>query len=58
MINSQATQAFSILHGVKQGCLLVLYLFLLVGEALNIAAKVEQRTGRIIGIHLPNNSEQ
>lgn len=40
-LNSQLTEAFPIKRGVRQGCPLEPYLFLMVAYPLNIAAKAE-----------------
>lgn len=55
LLNGQSTAQFLILCGVRQGCPLAPYLFLMIGEALNIAAKEEQRLGNIQGILLSDN---
>lgn len=53
-INGHITFHFSILQGVKQGCLLALYLFLIVEEVLNHwGIKWEFAQGCITGIYLP-----
>jgi hypothetical protein len=57
-VNGQATQPFSIQQGVRQGCPLAPYLFLVIGEILNFTIKREVQQGRIQGIHLPGASEQ
>ena len=40
-LNGKMTKSFTINWGVRQGCPLAPYLFLLVGESLNMAAKEE-----------------
>jgi len=57
-LNGKPAQQFPIHRGIRQGCPLVPYLFLLIGEALNMAASHEQRAGRIQGIELPNSTLQ
>jgi len=56
--NSKMTKSFSISRGVRQGCPLAPYLFLLVGEALNMAAKEELAADRIQGITLSDSEVQ
>jgi len=41
-INGKLSNSFDIQHGVRQRCPLAPYLFLLVGETFNIAAKEDQ----------------
>jgi hypothetical protein len=52
-INGQSSQAFPIQQGVRQGCLLAPYLFLVVGKILNHSLKREVQQGRIKRIDLP-----
>jgi len=42
-----------VLRGVRQGCPLAPYLFLFVGEALNVAAKKLSEDGELAGVNLP-----
>jgi hypothetical protein len=56
-VNGKATSSFPIQQGVRQGCPLAPYLFLVVGEILNHNSKREARQGRIQGINLPGASE-
>jgi hypothetical protein len=56
-LNGQATAQFPILQGVRQGCPLAPYLFLIIGEFLNFAIKREVSKGQIQGINLPGASE-
>jgi hypothetical protein len=56
-VNGQVTEPFSIQQGVRQGCPLAPYLFLIVGEILNYSIKREVRLGRIRGIELPGAFE-
>jgi len=46
LLNGKATILSSILCSVRQGYPLVPYLFLLIGEALNTTASMEQRMER------------
>jgi len=55
-INGSDTESFPVLRGVRQGCPLAPYLFLFVGEALNVAAKHLLHTGELTGIILPEAS--
>jgi hypothetical protein len=52
-INGRLTQKFVITQGVRQGCPLAPYLFLIIGEVLNMSVKAEVHAGRIRGIMLP-----
>jgi hypothetical protein len=52
-VNGRITSHFPVLQGVRQGCPLAPYLFLIVGEVLNHCVKREAAQGRITGIHLP-----
>ena len=56
-VNSKATAPFSIEQDVQQGCLLALYLLLIIGEILNHCVKRETQQGRIKGIVLPKVEE-
>jgi len=58
LINGQISSSFAIQRGVRQGCPLAPYLFLLVGEAFNVAAKENQRLGKIQGIQLPESEDR
>lgn len=57
-VNRRRTSKFPILQGVRQGCPLAPYLFLIVGEVLNSSLKCEVSRGRIRGIDLPNSPDQ
>ncbi len=46
------------MRGVRQGCPFAPYLFPLIGEALNMAAKEEQRQALTHGILLPGDEQQ
>jgi len=52
-INGGKTKCVKVLRGVRQRCLLAPYLFLFIGEALNIATKRAQSHGSLIEISLP-----
>jgi len=43
---------------VRQGCPLAPYLFLIVGEALNVAVKNLKKKGEISGIALPTSEDE
>jgi hypothetical protein len=58
IVNGHTTQAFLIQQGVRQGCPLAPYIFLVVGEILNHTIKREVHRGRICGINLPGVAEQ
>lgn len=51
-LNGSQTAGFEISKGVRQGCPLAPYLFLLVGEALNIYLQQVGTAGRIKGVWL------
>jgi hypothetical protein len=52
-INGGSSDSFPVLRGVRQGCPLAPYLFLFVGEALNIMAKKILELEVLEGIVLP-----
>lgn len=52
-INGSISKPFKIKRGVRQGWILVLYLFLVVVEVLNIVVMKEANVGLIKGIQLP-----
>jgi hypothetical protein len=54
--DSGESLSFPIRRGVRQGCPLAPYLFLVVGEALNSAMKEVVRAGELVGITLPKNA--
>jgi hypothetical protein len=57
-VNGKSTDKFKISQGVRQGCPVAPYLFLIVGEILNECIKREVSVGRIRGIRLPGSEEQ
>lgn len=57
-VNGVASPPFKIERGVRQGCPLAPYLFIIVGEALNTMIKVESVRNNIKGIRLPGNELQ
>lgn len=52
-ISGVNTEPIPVLRGVRQGCPLAPFLFLFVGEALNLAAKHLVREGELTRITLP-----
>lgn len=57
LINEKSTPSFPLQQGVKQGCPLASYLFLIVGEILNHNVKREVQCGHIQGITIPGLAE-
>jgi hypothetical protein len=57
-LNERCTQPFAVERGVRQGCPLAPYLFLIIGEVLNACIKKEVQMGHIERIHLPGAQEQ
>jgi hypothetical protein len=57
-INGRSTDYFSVQQGVRQGCPLAPYLFLIVGEVLNQCLKDEMQRQRIQGLNLPGIAAQ
>jgi hypothetical protein len=57
-INGTQTTAFAIERGVRQGCPLAPYLFLIVVEVMNAMVKSEVASGAIRGITLPGGEQQ
>jgi hypothetical protein len=53
VVNGELSDSFSIQRGVRQGCPLAPYLFLVVAQTLNIAAKATMERGAFQGIRLP-----
>jgi hypothetical protein len=57
-INGEVTEQFAICQGIRQGCPLALYLFLLVAEMLHAAAQAAVAASKLQGITLPNGHKQ
>jgi hypothetical protein len=57
-VNGRTTKKFGIEQGVRQGCPVALYLFLVIGKILNTCIKKEVALGRIKGIILPCSEKQ
>jgi exonuclease III len=57
-INGSPSPAFAIERGVRQGCPLAPYLFLIVAEVLNAMVKRGMEIGEVKGIKLPGGREQ
>lgn len=57
-VNGVAFPPFAIERGVRQGCPLAPYLFIIMAEALNVMVKSEVTLGNIKGITLPGNARQ
>lgn len=55
-VNGVNTKKIPVRQGVRQGCPLAPYLFLVVGEALNAATKKMLVEGELAGIKLPEGS--
>jgi hypothetical protein len=51
-VNGGQSKQFRIMRGVRQGCLLAPYLFLLMQEVLNLLAKKAEAEGKMKGIRL------
>ena len=49
---------FAIRCGIRQGCPLAPYLFLIAAEVMNAMVKVEVEVGRVKGIKLPSEDLQ
>lgn len=52
-VNGKLSPSFAIRRGVRQGCPLAPYLFLIVAEVLNFMVKEQARVEAIQGIQLP-----
>ena len=52
-INNQATKAFELHRGVRQGCPLAPYLFIITAIALNVIIKHAMRFDNLKGITIP-----
>jgi hypothetical protein len=57
-LNGEPTASFEICSGVRQGCPLAPYLFLLVGETLHAATRVAVAANKLSGIVLPDGVSQ
>lgn len=57
-VNGSQSPAFGIHRGVRQGCLLALYLFLIVAEVLNAMVKRGVEEGAVKGIDLPAEGKE
>lgn len=57
-VNGTLSPTFKIERGVRQGCPLAPYLFIIVIEALNTMIREETRRGNVKGILLPENERQ
>lgn len=57
-INGSISKSFPICRGVRQGCPIAPYLFLLVAEALATVSAHEVAQGRLRGIQLPEGGNQ
>lgn len=57
-LNGSLGNDFNIEMGVRQGCPLAPYLFLIVGEVLNHIFKEAIREGRILGVRLRGGKQQ
>jgi hypothetical protein len=57
-VNGSQSMSFPIQRGVRQGCPLAPYLFLIMAEVLNSMIKIETAAGRIRGIQLPVEDRQ
>jgi hypothetical protein len=57
-LNGASSPAFAIERGVRQGCPLAPYLFLIVAEVLNAMVKQRMVMGEVKGIKLPSGKEQ
>jgi hypothetical protein len=57
-VNGSFSESFKIGRGVRQGCPIAPYLFLIVAEVLNTMVAAEVETGRLKGIELPFRNRQ
>jgi hypothetical protein len=56
-VNEKLTHCFQITRGVRQGCSLAPYLFIIVGEALNNRIKEAMVEGLFKVMKLPHNAK-
>ena len=57
-LNGNPGEKFKVERGVRQGCPLAPYIFLIVGEALTHTIKKAVKEGRLKGISLPGGIKQ
>ena len=57
-LNGSMGKEFRGERGVRQGCPLAPYLFLIVGEVVNHIIEKSMREGRILGVKLPRGKQQ
>jgi hypothetical protein len=57
-VNGSLTKSFDIERGVRQGCPMAPYLFLVVAEVMNAMIKMAASTGMVKGINLPGGAHQ
>jgi hypothetical protein len=57
-VNGSPSSSFQFRRGVRQGCPLAPYLFLIVAEVLNAMVKIEVHEGIVKGIALPVENRQ
>jgi hypothetical protein len=57
-VNGSLFDSFSIKRGVRQGCPLAPYLFIIAAEVLNMMVKAEVVSGHVKGIELPCGNRQ
>jgi hypothetical protein len=57
-VNGFISESFRIKRGVRQGCPVAPYLFIIAAEVLNIMVMAEMEAGRVKGIELPFGNRQ
>jgi hypothetical protein len=57
-VNGSLSDSFSIKRGVRQGCPVAPYLFIIAAKVLNIMVMTEMEAGRVKGIELPFSNRQ
>lgn len=57
-VNGRISSSFRIERGVRQGCPLAPFLFLIMSEALHATIQQAQEQGRITGVKLPRSESQ